>query len=353
MHMTGRERVYTAMSRQVPDRVPAEVGFTPSLWERFTAETGIMDPAEHWHYDTANVGFKPSRDKRDFTEYHPEGIPDDAGVGDYGTVELKGDFYHFTKKQYPLDQPTTLEDLESYPWPDPMPAYRHEHLEAAVAELHEQGKYVTGFVGHIWENAWQVTSMPKLMLQFLEEPDQAEYLLDRITANNLFVAKRFAEAGVDCVMTGDDVGMQDRLMMSPATWRQWFRPRWGKIYAAVKEINPEIQIWYHSDGMIEPIIAELIEMGLDILNPVQPECMDQGKIKEQYGDRLAFWGCVGTQTTMPFGTAAEVKAAIKHLIETVGRGGGLFLAPTHVLEPDVPTENILAFFEAVEEYGEY
>jgi uroporphyrinogen decarboxylase len=351
--MTGRERVYTAMSRQVPDRVPCEAGMTSALFERFKAETGIENPAEHWHFDTAGVGLKPSQVKRDFTPYHPEGIPEDAGVGDYGTVELKGSFYHFTKKQYPLDQPTTLRDLEEYPWPDPTPAYRHEHLEAAVAALHEQGKYVIGFVGHIWENAWQITSMPKLMLQFLEEPEQAEYLLDRITENNLFVAKRFAEAGVDCVQTGDDVGMQDRLMMSPATWRQWFKPRWGKIYAAVKAINPDCQIWYHSDGMIEPIIPDLIEMGLDILNPLQPECMDQEKVKREYGDRLAFWGCVGTQTTFPFGTPQEMKATIKRLIGTVGKGGGLLLAPTHVLEPDVPTENILAFFEAVEEYGVY
>jgi uroporphyrinogen decarboxylase len=351
--MTGRERIYTAMSRQVPDRVPREAGFTSSLFERFKAETGIENPAEYWHFDNAGVGFRPAKEKADFSEYHPEGIPEGAGVSDYGTVELPGDFYHFTKKQYPLDQETTLRDLEEYPWPDPTPAYRHEHLEAEVARLHEEGKYVSGFAGHIWENAWQITSMPKLMLQFLEDPEQAAYLLDRITENNLFMARRFAQAGVDCVMTGDDVGMQDRLMMSPATWRQWLKPRWGKIYAAVKEINPDCQIWYHSDGMIEPIIPELIEMGLDILNPVQPECMDQAKLKAQYGDRLAFWGCVGTQTTMPFGTPEEVKATIKRLIETVGKGGGLLLAPTHVLEPDVPTENILAFFEAVDEYGVY
>jgi uroporphyrinogen decarboxylase len=323
------------------------------LFERFKADTGIENPAEYWHYDNAGVSFWWPAERTNFCAYHPEGIPEDAGVNPYGTVELRGDFYHFTKKQYPLDQPTTLEDLEAYPWPDVRPAGQHAHLEAQVAQLHEQGKYVSGWVGHIWENAWQMTSMPKLMIQFLEDPDQAAYLLDRITENNLFTARRLAEAGVDCVQTGDDVGMQDRLMMSPATWRQWLKPRWAKIYAAVKEINPDIQIWYHSDGMIEPIIPDLIEMGLDILNPVQPECMDQVKLKAQYGDRLAFWGCVGTQTTMPFGTPAEVRATIKHLIETVGKGGGLLLAPTHVLEPDVPTENILAFFEAVDEYGVY
>jgi uroporphyrinogen decarboxylase len=350
--MTGRERVHTAMSRRRPDQVPREVGFTPALFERFKQETGSEDPAEYWDFDTANVGFKPAESQPDFSQYHPEGIPE-GRAGEYGTVSLPGDFYHFTRRQYPLDHETTLQDLEEYPWPDYTPAYRHEHLEAEVQRLHEQGKYVTGFSGHMWEIAWQMTSMPKLMMQFIEAPDQAAYLLDRILENDLFTARRLVEAGVDCLMTGDDVGMQDRMMMSPAMWREWFKPRWGKIYREAKQINPEVQIWYHSDGMIEPIIPDLIEMGLDILNPVQPECMDQVKLKREYGDRLAFWGCVGTQTTFPFGTPDGMKAAVKHLIETVGEGGGLFLAPTHVLEPDVPWENILAFFEACEEYGRY
>lgn len=347
--MTGRERVYTAMSRQVPDRVPCEAGMTSALFERFKAETGIENPAEHWHFDTAGVGLKPSQVKRDFTPYHPEGIPEDAGVGDYGTVELKGSFYHFTKKQYPLDQPTTLRDLEEYPWPDPTPAYRHEHLEAAVAALHEQGKYVIGFVGHIWENAWQITSMPKLMLQFLEEPEQAEYLLDRITENNLFVAKRFAEAGVDCVQTGDDVGMQDRLMMKPAEWRRFLKPRLARVIAAARAVRPEIPVWYHSDGKIVDIIDDLIEVGVTVLNPVQPECLDLRWLKERYGDRLAFWGTIGTQTVMPFGTPADVRQTVREMIDLFWPG--IVIAPTHVLEPDVPWENILAFFQAVEEFG--
>ena len=349
--MTGRERIYTAMSRRQPDRVPRSLGFTPALLERFTKETGSDDPAVYWDFDDANVGLKPVDCIPDFSQYHPEGLPEGAHTGEWGNVSTPGSFYHFTGRKYPLDQETTLADLEAYPWPDYTPAYRHAHLEADVQRLHEQGKYVMGFCGHMWELAWALTSMPKLMLQFLEAPDQAAYLLDRIMENYLFAARRLVEAGVDCLGTGDDVGMQDRMMMSPAMWREWFKPRWGKIYKAAKEINPDVQIWYHSDGMIEPIIPDLIEIGLDILNPVQPECVDQQAIKREYGDRLAFWGCVGTQTTFPFGTAENMKMTVKHLIETVGAGGGLYLAPTHVLEPEVPWENILAFFEACDEYG--
>jgi len=100
-------------------------------------------------------------------------------------------------------------------------------------------------------------------------------------------------------------------------------------------------------------MPDLIESGMTILNPLQPECTDPEKLKLQYGDTIAFWGAVGTQTVFPFGTPDEMRSTIKWLIETVGKGGGLLLAPTHVLEPDVPWENIVAFAEAIEEYGRY
>ena len=142
-------------------------------------------------------------------------------------------------------------------------------------------------------------------------------------------------------------------MMSPATWREWLKPRWRKVIKAAKDVNPAVLAFYHSDGDVRPVIEDLIEIGFDILNPVQPECMDPAALKRAYGDRLAFWGTIGTQTTMPFGTPDEVRATVKERIETVGVGGGLLIAPTHVLEPEVPWENIVALFEAVDEYGRY
>ena len=118
-----------------------------------------------------------------------------------------------------------------------------------------------------------------------------------------------------------------------------------------KDINPDALLCYHSDGYIEPIIPDLIEIGVDVLNPVQPECMDPAKLKKLYGDKLAFWGTIGIQRTLPFGTPEEVEAEVKERIETVGKGGGLYLSPTHSIAPEVPLENIFALVEAVKEYG--
>jgi uroporphyrinogen decarboxylase len=138
-------------------------------------------------------------------------------------------------------------------------------------------------------------------------------------------------------------------MISPELWRDTIKPRLASVICAAKEIKPDILIFYHGDGNMERILPDLIEIGVEVLNPVQPECMDPIKMKERYGDNLAFWGCIGTQTTMPFGKPAEVKQTVRHLIKTVGQSGGLFLAPTHVLEPDVPWKNVQSFLEAVHE----
>ncbi|MEN6303285.1 MAG: uroporphyrinogen decarboxylase family protein [Armatimonadia bacterium] len=351
--MTKRERVLTAMNRQVPDRVPKEISFTPAVYEKFKQATGADNPAAYFDLDTSYVGFKASGVQVDWSEWYPDGHPEGTGYSEYGGAHIPGEFYHFTRYDFPMKNVRELRRMEEFPWPDFTAPHRHDHLEAQVQKLHDDGWFVSGGVGHIWENAWQVTSMEKLMMDFVEHPDQAAYVLDRITFDREFMARRYAEAGVDSLHCGDDVGMQDRLMMSPQMWREWLKPRWKRVWAAAREIKPDIHIFYHSDGNISEIIPDLIEIGMTILNPVQPECLDPAQMKALYGDQVAFWGCVGTQTTFPFGTPQDMRQTIRHLIQTVGKGGGLLLAPTHVLEPEVPWENIVAFFDAIEEFGYY
>jgi uroporphyrinogen decarboxylase len=127
----------------------------------------------------------------------------------------------------------------------------------------------------------------------------------------------------------------------------------AKIIQKAKEIKPDILIFYHGDGDLQVIIPDLIEIGVDVLNPIQPECMDAIALKKQYGDKLSFWGTIGTQTTMPFGKPTDVVSLVEQMIASVGKGGGLVLSPTHTIEPDVPWENIEAFVSAVKKYGVY
>jgi uroporphyrinogen decarboxylase len=202
----------------------------------------------------------------------------------------------------------------------------------------------------LFETSWYLRGQEQLLLDFHDNPDIAVAILDTINNVMIEAVERLARIGIDVLMLGDDVGSQRAMIMSPDTWRHWIKPRVATQISAAKRAKPDILVYYHTDGNVHPIIPDLIEIGLDILNPVQPECMDPAEVKRMYGDRLAFWGTIGTQTTMPFGTPDEVRRVVKERIETVGPTG-LVLAPTHVLEPEVPWENIVAFVEAVEEHG--
>lgn len=349
--MTPRERVLKAINRDWPDKTPKESGFTPAIYEMFKRNTGSDDPAGYFGMETRGVGFHGPKQLNDFSRYY-EGLPPSSRINtEYGTGEVPGNFYHFTGYVFSLRDAKTVEDVESYPWPDFTPDYRHSHLETEVERLHELGYFVDGFAGHIFETAWQIIGFEKMFEDMVMNPALVEAVLDHITEDNCFKARRLAQAGIDMLRTGDDVGMQDRLMMRPELWRKFLKPRLAKEISAAREIIPDLPVWYHSDGNINLIIEDLIEVGVTVLNPVQPECMDVIEIKRKYGDRLAFWGTIGTQTVMPFGTPEQVRQTVKRMIELFAPG--IIIAPTHVLEPEVPWENILAFFESIEQYGNY
>jgi uroporphyrinogen decarboxylase len=349
INLTPRERVRQAIKRAKPDRVPKDIGLTPAVIETMKCKTGIETPEEFFNTESRNLHIAPMKELPDFSEYLKKMPPGTKIVSDYGIAHLPGEFYHFARSIFPMADFTDVQQVKEYPWPDYQSDYRYVHLADEAKKLAEQGYWIIGWAGHIFETAWQLTGYEKFMEYLFTKPDFVAEILDRITANNIIQARWMAKAGADMLSIGDDVAMQDRMMMSPATWREWFKPRHAAVIKAAKEIKPDIEVWYHSDGNVEPIIEDLIEIGLTVLNPVQPECMDVYYIKRKYGDRLAFWGTIGTQTVMPFGTPNDVKQKVKEMIELFAPG--LIIAPTHVIEPDVPWENLVAFKEAIEEYG--
>ena len=153
--------------------------------------------------------------------------------------------------------------------------------------------------------------------------------------------------GVDMIWLGDDVGAQNAMLVSPQVWRKFLKPRMAELISQIKAINPQLKVAYHSDGVIYPIIPELIEIGIDVLNPVQPASMDPAKLKEQYGNRLCFWGTIDEQHTLPFGSAEDVKAEIIKRLKTAGRGGGLILGPTHHVQLDTPMANFWSMVQTI------
>jgi len=149
------------------------------------------------------------------------------------------------------------------------------------------------------------------------------------------------------IWLGDDVGHQQGMLISPRHWRRFFKPRMAHIIERLKAINPQLKVAYHTDGCVYEVIPELIEIGLDVLNPVQPAAMDPVRLKREYGKELCFWGSIDEQHTMPFGRPGDVRREVAERIKTVGSDGGLILAPTHHLQLDTPLDNFWALLEAV------
>jgi uroporphyrinogen-III decarboxylase len=137
------------------------------------------------------------------------------------------------------------------------------------------------------------------------------------------------------------------MLISPKTWRRFFKPLMATFISTLKSINTDVKVAYHSDGNISPIIPDLIEIGLDVLNPIQPRSMGPVEMKKKYGDKLCFWGSVDEQYTLPFGTPAEVEREVITRLQTLGKNGGLIIGPTHHVQLDTPLENFWAMVHTI------
>lgn len=373
--MKPRERVLTTFRRQQADRVPYDISiFNREALRLFIERTGCEDTDAYFgvEKDIAYVSFEETQIdlQQRFLQYHqlPEDLnyytrdynpkdklsPRHYTLIEWGTAFQVGSeaAYDYVVPPASMTATEKLEDIQSYPMPDFTIDYRHKDLEEKVAAIHQNNlAAVAPLMMTVFETAWHIRGFEQLLMDLHQNQDIAACLLDRITETSIFRSHRFAQAGVDILQLGDDVGMNDRMLISLEQWQKWLKPRLAKVAAAAKEVKPDIILFYHSDGFVSPIIEDLIEIGIDVLNPVQPECCDPAKIKYDYGDRLAFWGTVGIQHTLPFGSPKQVKAEVKKRIETIGKNGGLYLSPTHMIAPEVPYENIFALVEAVKQYG--
>ena len=350
--MSPRERFLAAINRDMPDRVPRYAEFSPKQLDTLREKTGCEDPAEHFNYEMREVGFHPTEAEQKHALYLGE-LPEGSVVTEWGYAEIPAHLYHLTKMVHPMRNFTTIDEIERYPFPDYDAPYRHVDLEERVKAVHDRGLAAVSHFTMIFEWAWYLRGMERLMLDFFDQPMMAEALLDRVTTIECFVARRSAEAGVDLIRTGDDIGTQRGMLMSPNMWRRWLKPRLATLIAAAKTTNPRVKVLYDSDGNLDPVIPDLIDIGIDVLSPVQPECNDLANLKREYGNHLSFWGSIGVQSTFPFGAPEDVRRAVQRSVKTLGSGGGLVIAPSHVIPPETPWENVLAFFDAVEEYGRY
>ena len=278
--------------------------------------------------------------------HHPADQPyvDEWGIGRKAyQYDTKFGVGHYTEM---ISHPLAEDDaIIGYRPPDPTRAYRDAEQ---VIRDHRGDYWIVGVtVTTIFETAWALRGLERLLADLLLDPDLAETILDIPYRYHLAAARKLVELGVDMIWTGDDVGGQTRMLISPGMWRRLLKPRMASFIAELKAINPDVKVAYHSDGFIDPIIGDLVEIGLDVLNPVQPPCVDPAKLAREFGDKLCFWGSIDIQRTLPFGTLQDVRREVLARLETLGRRGGLILGPTHHVQLDTPMENFRAMVEAI------
>jgi len=237
--------------------------------------------------------------------------------------------------------------IASYTGPDPNRPELYREAARVIRDFKDEYWIVGVTVTTIFETAWALRGYEQMLMDFVENPDLAEHILNIPYQYHLTAAKQLVEMGVDMLWTGDDVGMQTGMLISPKTWRKFLKPRMANFIASLKAINPQVKVAYHSDGNISAIIPDLIEIGLDVLNPIQPACMNPAELKQKYGDRLCFWGSMDEQYTLPFGKPEDVRAEVLTRLKTLGKNGGLILGPTHHVQLDTPMENFWAMVNTI------
>lgn len=382
--MDSRQRVLTALDHEEPDRVPIDLGgsvVTSIAMTTYTAlrrHLGLPDKPARLMEACQQIAFVDE----DVMEIlgvdvmpvfaNPPGGYTAAFVGEPGgSVSFRDEFgatlrkpkggFYFDWQEFPLSQPS-VETLARMPWPDPADSARYAGLRAATAKLRGQtDKALFGMApcGHdLFNQLLRVRGMENGLIDLIANPDFAEAFLDRLTATIIRAQELFlAEVGdlVDIHFAADDLCGQSGPLISPDIYRRLIKPRQAKIMATIKS-RTKARIFYHSCGAIGEFIPDFIEMGVDILNPVQVSAagMDTADLKRKYGENLSFWGggC-DTQGILPRGTPEEVRRETQRRIADLAPAGGFVFNAVHNIQPLVPPVNIMAMFQAARDYARY
>ncbi len=382
--MTSRQRVLTALDHKQPDRVPIDLGgFQTGIHKKayidllnhlgIEDDVAIMDPVqqlakpceavlERFHVDIRYVfahgpdSFQGGieRNTRDGRLWHDL-------VDEFGVVWSMPDDQplYMDISHHPLAD-ATIDDLADYPFPKGDDPTRFTGLRDEALRWREQTHYAisTGIGGVVYETCWYMRGLERWYMDTVENPDFCETLLDRTLAFWMgYYSEFMKEIGdlVDVVMIGDDIGGQTGPLFSPDFYRRVVKPRQKTLVQHIKSLT-NARIWYHTCGSVVPLIGDLIDNGIDILNPVQVSAanMDPRDLKQRYGDRLTFWGGgIDTQHVLGFGTPEDVRKDVRKNVAALKPGGGYVFNSVHNIQAGVPPENIVAMFDAAYECGFY
>jgi len=332
--MNNRERVLATLAHQQPDRIPYNIEFTHPAHATMADYYQDPDFASKLGNCLTVLGCAPAGAWR---EVAPDVWQDQFGVQwdrsidkDIGVV---------------CNRLVTPGNLDGYRFPDPDDPSRYAPYADLLAD--KSDRFVVVNLGFsLFERAWTLVGMENLLMAMLRDKPFVNELLDRVLAFNLRVIENACAYDVDAMMFGDDWGMQTGVLMGPKLWREFIKPRIRQMYRLVKSHAKFVFI--HSCGKVDELFPDLIDCGLDVFNPFQPEVMDVFEVKRRYEDRLSFFGGISTQKTLPYATVDQVKAQVQRLLDQIGSNGGYIAAPAHAIPADARPENIAAMIQVLQ-----
>ena len=383
MPLTPRERVLAAINHEEPDRVPIILGVSNATsikmrtYQRLKKLLGIQ-AEDKYVYDWPELGTalldeetmqRLHSDVRAVLDLEPASVlernknrdPHSPYIDSWGSGQVEIAPGNWFSGIHPLAEATTIEELENYPWPDMDDPTRVAHVRAQAQALAEENQYA--IMGTPWllfpfERAFSMQCMDKFLLNMALHPDFAIELL-RINTElcKTLMGHFLDEAGeyLDIIKIGDDLGTQNSLMISPKMYRQILKPFHADLISFIKE-RTKAKVFFHTDGDVFPLIDDFIEIGVDILNPIQTSAGKMAnleELKKRFGENIVFCGAVDTHYYLPKGTPEQVREEVRRVINILAPGGGYMVSSVHTIMEDVPPENILAMVDAVEEFGKY
>ena len=339
--MNSKERVAMALNFEQPDRTPLFASFVPEIDEKLRRELNIteLDTGVALGNDMVKccagleMSFygKPEPRYTDAWGIQWRYVRNDSGVyTEIAEHPLAGD----------------LSKLDAFEIPDPLEESQYDDFRRKREAYGDQKWMIGSSQISIFEACWYLRGLDTFMMDMVLNQDYAAALMDKVMQFPLNAAKKYVDLGADMVWFGDDIAMQTGMMMSVDMWRKFYKVRYAKMFDECKKLNPDIKIAYHSCGQCNDVLDDMIEIGLDVLNPIQPMAIDPFETKKRYGKRLALFGGLCVQHVMPYGSPAEVRSAVEKLTAELGAGGGYIIAPAHHIQADTSLENIRTFYES-------
>lgn len=362
--MTHRERVLAAMAHKQPDRVPCEICFRKDVKRKLIPYLGLKNEEELYDLFGADVKIACCDfDDKEFNskvngtikenveEAGGKYILKDGGIfediwGVQRRVQPNGLYVEWVSG--PLEDAEDVDDILSYNWPDINSLESQEVINERVRKIKEHDDYfIRADISNPYKQAWAMRGMENFLCDTLADPDMALALMWKCEEYFKEAGLRLIRAGADMVSIIGDIATQKTLLFSQDVYRQIMKPVLQDMIKAFKAENPNIIMFFHSDGCLDMIVDELIDTGFDVINPIQPECMDIFAFKEKYGDKVVMHGTVSIQELLPHGTVEDVKREVRKIIDICGKNGGLVIAPSNLVQNDTPLENIVAMYEEI------